>query len=760
MKFKNNLDKKVLEHHYEQLFKYANDIITLHDEDLKIVEVNDSALKVYGYTREEMLGMDVSLLFAPSMRKHISKLKKTLDEVGFAFFETTRIKKDGSEFPVEISARVIEIEGLKYCQSIGRDITERKRAEEQTEQLKEYIQLQIERMPIGLIVWDTDFRVSSWNPAAENIFGFTAQEALGNHPYDIIVPNEALLLVHDIWRRLLEGDTTAHSINDNKTKDGRTIVCQWSNTPLKEADGTVRGVLSMVQDITDRKQAEERLKSSEERLKILFDYAPDAYYLSDLKGDFLDGNIAAEKLMGYDRNELIGKNFLKLKLLSPKQIPLVAKLLAKNLLGQGTGPDEFVLKRKDGLKVTVEIITHPVRIKDQTLVLGIARDINERKKAEEELIIAKEKAEEGDRLKTAFLQNISHEIRTPMNAIVGFSALLNEPDIDSATRQFYNDMIMNGSDQLLSIITDIIDISNIEANIVKTTKNEVNLNFIIRSLYAQFLLKANEREITLVSEPGLPDEDSIILTDKTKLIQIISNLLNNAFKFTMQGQIKFGYIVKDKLLEFFVSDTGLGIPEKYHQKIFDRFYQVADPVNKLNEGTGVGLSISRAYVELLGGEIRLSSTPGGGSTFIFTLPFEKFDDTVIAPSTTMEKVNFVFPENKKILVAEDIDSNFKLIEYFLSGANADIIRAYNGKEAVEKCLSDQSIDLVLMDIRMPVMNGYTATEMIRLSKPDIPIIAQTAYADDRERAIECGCSGIISKPFDKKGLFEVISEFI
>ena len=416
--------------------------------------------------------------------------------------------------------------------------------------------------------------------------------------------------------------------------------------------------------------------------------------------------------------------------------------------------------RKDGSEFPIEISARVIEIEGLKYCQSIGRDITERKKAEEELIIAKEKAEEGDRLKTAFLHNISHEIRTPMNAIVGFSALLNEPDIDSTTRQFYNDMIMNSSDQLLSIITDIIDISNIEANIVKTAKIEVNLNSIIGSLYAQFLLKANEREIALVSEPGLPDEDSIILTDKTKLIQIISNLLNNAFKFTRQGQIKFGYAVKDKLLEFFVSDTGLGIPEKYHQKIFDRFYQVADPVNKLNEGTGVGLSICRAYVELLGGEIRLSSTPGGGSTFIFTLPHEKFDNTVIEPSALKDKIKFVFPENKKILVAEDIDSNFKLIEYFLSGTNADIIRAFNGKEAVEKCLSNQSIDLVLMDIRMPVMNGYAATEMIRLSRPAIPIIAQTAYADDREMAIKCGCSGIISKPFDKKGLFEVISEFI
>jgi CheY-like chemotaxis protein len=347
-----------------------------------------------------------------------------------------------------------------------------------------------------------------------------------------------------------------------------------------------------------------------------------------------------------------------------------------------------------------------------------------------------------------------------MNAIVGFSSLLSEPDIDSSTRHSYIDIIMNSSNHLLSIITDIIDISNIEANIVKITKSGVNLNSVIKSLYEQFLLKANEKKITMISEPGLPDKESIILTDKTKLIQIISNLLNNAFKFTQQGQVKFGYAVKDKLIEFFVSDTGLGIPEEQHQRIFDRFYQVENPVLKLYEGIGLGLAICNAYVELLGGEIRLSSTSGTGSTFYFTLPFEKPAGTVITTSSPMKETGFVFPVKKKILVAEDNDNNFKLIGYFLFGANVEIIRASNGNDAVEKCLSDQSIDLVLMDIRMPGMNGYTATDLIRLSKPDIPIIAQTAYADDRERAIECGCSGIISKPFDKKGLLKVIREFI
>jgi len=476
-------------------------------------------------------------------------------------------------------------------------------------------------------------------------------------------------------------------------------------------------------------------------------------------GNIITVNKATLDVLQYEQKELEGKS---VKMLFQEDN------LKKNLLEKIT--KEEVIKNYDSNFLTKNRKQVPIiyssspLINEEGIVIGtviIARDITERKQTEEELIRAKEKAEENDRLKTAFLHNISHEIRTPMNAIVGFSTLLGEPDIDNPTRNSYIDTIIKSSDHLLSIITDIIDFSNIEANIVKITKNEVNLNSVIRSLYEQFLLKANEKKITMVSEPGLPDEESIILTDSTKLIQIISNLLNNALKFTHQGQIKFGYAVKYKLIEFFVSDTGLGIPKEHHQRIFDRFYQAEDPILKLYEGTGLGLAICKAYVECLGGEIRLSSIPGAGSTFYFTLPFEKPANKVITTSSPIKETGFVFPVKKKILVAEDNDSNFKLISYFLFGANAEIIRASNGKEAVEKCLSDQSIDLVLMDIRMPIMNGYTAVKLIREFRPDIPIIAQTAYVDERTMAFECGgFSGIISKPFDKKDLLKVISKFI
>jgi CheY-like chemotaxis protein/two-component sensor histidine kinase len=347
-----------------------------------------------------------------------------------------------------------------------------------------------------------------------------------------------------------------------------------------------------------------------------------------------------------------------------------------------------------------------------------------------------------------------------MNAIVGFSALLGEPDVDDLTRKSYIDVIMQGSNHLLSIITDIVDISNIEANLITTVKNEINLNSVIESLCHQFSPKASDKNIILDCKTSFSDSDAIILADRTKLKQILSNLINNALKFTDKGFVEVTYMVKDNSLEFSVADTGIGIDKQYHERVFDRFYQVQSTTERLYEGTGLGLAISKAYVELLGGKIWLTSEPGKGTTFSFTIPYEKVVAETIPVPEKKASASFVFPTKKLILVAEDIESNFKLIRYFLGGSNAEVIHASNGKEAVDKFFSVSDIDLILMDIKMPVMDGYSAVQLIRERNTQIPIIAQTAYADDRYKAIECGCSGFISKPFDKKGLLKVLSEFI
>lgn len=358
--------------------------------------------------------------------------------------------------------------------------------------------------------------------------------------------------------------------------------------------------------------------------------------------------------------------------------------------------------------------------------------INEElKEANNELLKAKDKAEESNRFKTAFLHNMSHEIRTPMNAIHGFSELLSKPDLPDEKRLRYTSIIQNSSNQLLSIVTNILTISSIETKQEKPELTKVCINDIIRDLYIIFNQKAIKRGIALNMQLELTDEQSLITTDKTKVIQILTNLLNNAFKFTHHGYIDFGYrLISDKdqeVLGFFVKDSGIGIKPEYHTIIFERFRQAEAQIQENYGGTGLGLSISKAFVELLGGKIRVESEPGKGSCFFFTLPFHH-----VAIEPTIASTVFSSNLRKTILVAEDEDINFILIEDLLMDMGHKVLRSKNGKEAVDFCLSNAPVDLIFMDIKMPVMDGYTAAKLIKNHRPELPLIAQSAYALENE----------------------------
>ncbi len=379
-----------------------------------------------------------------------------------------------------------------------------------------------------------------------------------------------------------------------------------------------------------------------------------------------------------------------------------------------------------------------------------------------ELFAAKEKAEESDRLKTAFLHNISHEIRTPMNAIVGFSGLLNEPDLPPEKVRDFTTIIEQSSNQLLSIITDLISISTIEAGQQKINEKAININELCQLILNQYILRARSQNINLNYKSALMWEKAEIISDETKLIEILSNLIGNALKFTIQGSVNFGYNVKGDFIEFYVSDTGIGIAEEFHEDIFKRFKQVENSLSRQQSGTGLGLSISKAYVELLGGKIWLTSELSKGTTFYFTIPLKKaLSPNLLNDISNKEKL-IGFEKNLTLLIAEDEALNFSLIKQFLTGLNCRIIHASNGLEAIEMCKSDNKIDLVLMDLKMGVMDGFEATKKIKEFRPELTIIAQTAYSNDadKEKALACGCSDFIIKPFSKTAFLSIIKKHL
>ena len=527
---------------------------------------------------------------------------------------------------------------------------------------------------------------------------------------------------------------------------------------LSRLGETVKSALRKKEMFQQKDHAERMLKESEEKYRSIVEHSPDAILIHSW-GKILFANPGTLKLLETDSFDEIKDIDLINFVHSDYQDSTRERISKIYETGKPQGYVEGKFVNLQNETIDVEIIGIPITYMGEPAIQTIVRDITNRKSVEEELIRAKVKAEESDHLKTAFLHNISHEIRTPMNAIVGFSALMNEPDLTAETQQSYLKIITESSDQLLAIVNDLIEISNIEVGILKANFNEINLNATLMMLYQQFKPKVAGKQIEFRLLTSFSGYKGMIKTDSIKLIGILNNLLSNAFKFTRKGKICFGYTLEGDYLEFFVTDTGIGIEQDQFGKIFERFYQVESSASRAYEGTGLGLSISKAYVEFLGGQIWLSSHPGKGSTFYFTLPYistKQYQTEMETTEPTRENLN---PE-KSILIAEDDDNNFYLMKELLSEMNLRIIRASNGIEAVNAFKKGEKIDLVLMDIKMPLMDGYEATKKILEERPDARILAQTAYADDEVKAIESGCMGFISKPFIKDRFVSLVKEYL
>jgi len=399
---------------------------------------------------------------------------------------------------------------------------------------------------------------------------------------------------------------------------------------------------------------------------------------------------------------------------------------------------------------------------ERLLVLDANKNLeNTVEERTKELLKAKEQAEESDRLKSAFLANMSHEIRTPMNGILGFAELLKEPGLTGKEQQDYIKIIEKSGARMLNIINDIVDISKIEAGLMKIEIQETNVNEQIQDIYTFFKPEVEAQGMTISFSTPLPAKEAILKTDREKVYAILTNLVKNAIKYSNTGTIEIGYNKGDCDLEFYVKDTGIGIPNDRHGAIFKRFIQADIPGEWAQQGAGLGLSITKAYVEMLGGKIRVESQLGVGSTFYFTLQYnivltKETEVNQLAPSENTELVGKL-----KILIAEDDEVSEMLIGNTLKTIGKEILKARTGVEAIEVCKKNPDLDLVMMDIRMPDMGGYEATRQIRKINKEVVIIAQTAHGlyGDREKAIEAGCNDYIAKPINKTELLILIHKY-
>lgn len=636
------------------------------------------------------------------------------------------------------------------------DITKVKESDRLIKQSEDKYRIMIETSNDMIWMLDANGNFTFFNKQVEETTGYLFKDWEGKSFIPLIFEEE-LPFLQNVFIKTMSGESFTYEFK-LKITNGKVLTIAVNTAPIY-INNKITGMISFGRDITLQKEAERELIESETRFKALHNASFGGIAIHDM-GVIKECNQGLSTMTGYSTEELIGMDGFLLIAEDSRE------MVMNNIKASYDKPYEVIGLRKNGAKYTLRLEARMIPYKGKELSVVEFRDITEQKVVEQKLLSALEKATESDRLKSAFLATMSHELRTPLNAIIGFSGIINE-DLSKEETISFAKTINSSGNHLLSIVEDLFDITLIEAGEIKIQKQEENLHSILKDINEiikteQQIIHKSNLDLNLI----IPVENThlTINTDPSKFKQILINLLKNALKFTDDGQINYGYKIvtyKDKqMLKFYVEDTGIGISKDKQSFIFDIFRQADDSHTRNYGGTGIGLSISKKLVGLLGGKIWLESEEGKGSTFYFTIPLIQGEQIV---KQTIEidnhKNNFI---GKIILIVEDDESSYEFLKVIITKSGINTIWAKDGEEAIKFCEENANIDLILMDINMPVMNGYEATKLIKKIKPHLPIIAQTAYAiiGDRQKSIDAGCDDYISKPIKKQELIAKIGKLL
>lgn len=607
--------------------------------------------------------------------------------------------------------------------------------------------------PDAVVILDHDDRIIRINRQFQILFGYSHEEAKGKKINELIVPQEFEDEGLALSRAAAAGDfTKGETIRKNKNGHGIDVSIIGKRIELHDK---TKVVFAIYRDISERKNAERALRESEHQFRSIVDHSLEGIYIiQQSKLRYCNQKFA--EIFGYKNPEEM-RGIDVINLIDPSDRQMVTGKMKRREDGtEETAHYEFHGIKKCGAPILLETLGARISYQNKPAIQGTIRDITDRKKAEMELKEAKEKAEESDRLKSVFLANMSHELRTPLNAVIGFSNLLRMADNMDELHDYAENIYVSGN-HLLNLIEDLFDISIIESGNVDMVRSMTDIGHMMMELYDQMEAERKVMKKTnVLIKVSVPDThpNLKIITDPVRLKRILTNLIKNGLKFTYTGWVEFGYRATPDSVEFFVKDTGIGIAKEKQELIFERFTQGDHSHSRAFQGAGLGLFLTRKLVELLGGHIGVESEPGKGSEFMFTLPGQNH----ITSADSTQKSSPVW-KDKTILIAEDDDASFLLLKNFLKKTGISVLRATNGKEAIDTARQNPDIDLILMDIKLPFVNGLEATMEIRRHNSRIPIIAQTAFAfeTDVEKSFDAGCNDHITKPINRRTLLDKIS---
>lgn len=626
----------------------------------------------------------------------------------------------------------------------------------------------------GVVTFTTDFygRFNFASPQAMELTGYSVEEILGFYFHDLVAKTH-VDEVRDFYIEQYKTQTRETTLEfPIITKDGKRKWVEQSCILIIDKEmGT--GLQCIVKDITERKEIEEELQRAEESnkayqqmVRAILDNTPVMMYVKDPEGRYTLVNRKFRETFGLDEEDIIGKTVVDI----PGNVMAgVFSEADKRVLATGK-PVEFEETIMVG-KEKLQILSLKFPLFDQNNKLfgisGISKDITEMVRYREQLISARKKAEQAEKLQEQFLANMSHEIRTPMNGIIGMTNLLAETSLTSQQREFL-DLILQSSNTLLVLINDILDLSKIKAGKLSIEKIIFDLPATVKFALNSARVKANEKQLylNLVVDPAVP---VTVSGDPHRLEQILTNLLSNALKFTDKGGVSVNVGVADKqpdraTIAFSVTDTGFGISEDKLEHIFNSFTQAGSDTTRKFGGTGLGLAITRNLVQLQNGRISVSSAMGKGTTFLVEIPYELVHAPAglsAVPGNHRTRKQTII--NKDVLIVEDNEINQKVLYHHLQRLGIVATIANNGKEAVQVLESGQRYDLIIMDLQMPEMNGFQATTYIRKKLAcNTPIVAMTASVlrDERKQCFELGMNGYLAKPFAPEELLKMLQQFL
>jgi PAS domain S-box-containing protein len=763
--------------------------ISIHDQGT-ILACNKGLSEMTGYSIEELIGMNgLNLISAEAVENVINNIKSGYEKA----YESVCVRKDQTTFPIRIESRNIPFKGKMVRVTEFRDITEQKRYEKELRESEERFRLLVKNSSDVIVMVNEKGIHQYLSQAIETITGYPADTLLGKSILEAVHPDD-IAMSKEVWEKIIKNpDQTVTLQYRHKHKTKEWIYLEAIGQSFLETPG-INAVIASVRDISDRKQTEkiEQVKYSIARsilnaenfihlleiirseLGLMFDTTNFFVAMYDAERDMLINTInkdekeyfeewpAKESLSGY-----VVKSGASV-LMKRKEIKEFSVLNNIQLIGVPASCWMGVPIKVENAVAGVMAIqsyqdTEAFNKADLTLLEMIAQEVGifiERQKNIERLVKAKEKAEESDKLKSAFINNISHEIRTPLNGIMGFGQLIAEEDLSAEEKSEYLKTLQHSSNRLMNTVTDFMDMALIASGSLKQNNENILLgsflNEVIQKMKPYSERKSLELELVKDSDAA---KTIIINSDKELLEKVLLKLIDNAIKFTDTGKVSIGYHILKNKLEFYVHDTGRGIAEDKLKQIFDMFSQEETALTRGYEGSGLGLSIASGIVIMLKGELKVRSKKGKGSVFSFTIPYVSEEEKEVATPEATDRITG--SSRPVILVAEDEETNYMLMEVIVKKTGSEYLHALNGEIAVEICRHRPDITLVLMDIKMPVMNGIEAAKHIRKFRPDLPIIATTAFAQigDESRILQSGFDGYYAKPIKPNILKDLIQKY-